>query len=287
MLIRFNVGNFLSFSENESGLSEEFSMISNKNIKNKKRHIFDNDEIQLLKFAALYGKDARSLKNLLKAMKFMKDTILNDLPADCKEMYCKTDESNKTKPSYFEMEIMINHKYYAYGFQMILNQRKFVSEWLVELNSDGSEKIIYERGFSDLDNKLLLPSVKEKVMKDVYQWIKEDFVIYPSNLNNKLDDLIMNEEKTYVASFDNCKDQNEIYTFVQEYLKFAEKRKIQLIVTTNATNLMDLKLLRRDEIWFISRRRTKNHSIYSLDEFDDRFDKNLEIAYLDGRFNVI
>ena len=108
---------------------------------------------------------------------------------------------------------------------MILNQRKFVSEWLVELNSDGSEKIIYERGFSDLDNKLLLPSVKEKVMKDVYQWIKEDFVIYPSNLNNKLDDLIMNEEKTYVASFDNCKDQNEIYTFVQEYLKFAEKRK--------------------------------------------------------------
>lgn len=32
-------------------------------------------------------------------------------------------------------------------------------------------------------------------MKDVYQWIKEDFVIYPSNLNNKLDDLIMNEEK--------------------------------------------------------------------------------------------
>lgn len=36
MLIRFNVGNFLSFSENESGLSEEFSMISNKNIKIRK-----------------------------------------------------------------------------------------------------------------------------------------------------------------------------------------------------------------------------------------------------------
>ena len=50
---------------------------------------------------------------------------------------------------------------------------------------------------------------------------------------------------------------------------------------------MDLKLLRRDEIWFISRTRTKNYSIYSLDEFDDRFDKNLEIAYLDGRFDVI
>ena len=48
MLIRFNVGNFLSFSENELGKSEEFSMITDKNIRNKKKHIYDNDEIQLL-----------------------------------------------------------------------------------------------------------------------------------------------------------------------------------------------------------------------------------------------
>ena len=286
MLIRFNLGNFLSFSATEFGLSEEISMIADTKIKNKKRHIFDNDEIQLLKFAALYGKDITDTKNLVKAMRFMKDTILNGFPSDCGEMYCKTNESNKTKPSYFELEIMIDDKYYAYGFQVILNQRKLVSEWLVELKSDGSEKIIYERGFCCLNNKLLLPSVKEKVMRSIYQWIKEDFVIYPSDLNNKPDDLIMNEEKTYVASFDNCKDQNEIYTFVQEYLKLAEKRKIQLIVTTNATNLMDLKLLRRDEIWFIYRKWTKNHSICSLDEFDDRFDKNLEAAYLEGRFDV-
>ena len=286
MLIRFNVGNFLSFSKNELGRSEEFSMIADMKVNNKKKHVYDNHEIQLLKFSAIYGKDETELKNLLKAMKFMKDAILNGLPADCEEMYCKTDESNKIKPSYFELEITINHKYYAYGFQIILNQRKLVSEWLVELKSDGSEKIIYERGFCGINNKLLLPSVKEKVMRSIYQWIKEDFVIYPSDLNNKPDDLIMNEEKTYVASFENCKDQNEIYTFVQEYLKLAEKRKIQLIVTTNATNLMDLKLLRRDEIWFIYRKWTKNHSICSLDEFDDRFDKNLEIAYLDGRYDV-
>lgn len=284
MLIRFNVENFLSFSENESGLSEEFSMISNKNMKNKKRHIFDNDEIQLLKFAALYGKDARSLKNLLKAMKFMKDTILNDLPADCKEMYCKTDESNKTKPSYFELEMMIHNKYYAYGFQVILSQAEFTSEWLVELKSDGSERIIYEKGFAHTENRLRLPSAKEEVMQNVYKWIKEDFIVYSSDLNQP-DNLILNEDKTYIASFENCKNRDEIYAFVQEYLKLAEKMKIQLIITTKATKLMDLKLLRRDEIWFISRRRTKNHSIYSLDEFDDRFDKNLEIAYLDGRFD--
>lgn len=283
MLIRFNLGNFLSFSATEFGLSEEFSMIADTKIKNKKRHIFDNDEIQLLKFAALYGKDITGTKNLVKAMRFMKDVILNGLPFDCQ----KVNRPDQTKPSYFELEMMIHNKYYAYGFQVILSQAQFTSEWLVELKSDGSERIIYEKGFANTENRLRLPSAKEEVMQNVYKWIKEDFVIYPSNLNNKLDDLIMNEEKTYVASFENCKDQNEAYAFVQEYLKLAEKRKIQLIVTTNVTKLMDLKLLRRDEIWFISRRRTKNHSIYSLDEFDDRFDKNLEIAYLDGRFDVI
>ena len=62
MLIRFNLGNFLSFSATEFGLSEEISMIADTKIKNKKRHIVDNDEIQLLKFAALYGKDITETK---------------------------------------------------------------------------------------------------------------------------------------------------------------------------------------------------------------------------------
>lgn len=257
-------------------------MIADTKIKNKKRHIFDNDEIQLLKFAALYGKDITDTKNLVKAMRFMKDVILNGLPSDCQKVNCP----DQTKPSYFELEMMIHNKYYAYGFQVILSQAEFTSEWLVELKSDGSERIIYEKGFDHTENRLRLPSAKEEVMQNVYKWIKEDFIVYSSDLNQP-DNLILNEDKTYIASFENCKDRDEIYAFVQEYLKLAEKMKIQLIITTKATKLMDLKLLRRDEIWFISRTRTKNYSIYSLDEFDDRFDKNLEIAYLDGRFDVI
>ena len=218
MLIRFNLGNFLSFSATEFGLSEEISMIADTKIKNKKRHIFDNDEIQLLKFAALYGKDITDTKNLVKAMRFMKDVILNGLPSDCQKVNCP----DQTKPSYFELEMMIHNKYYAYGFQVILSQAEFTSEWLVELKSDGSERIIYENGFAHTENRLRLPSAKEEVMQNVYKWIKEDFIVYSSDLNQP-DNLILNEDKTYIASFENCKDQNEIYAFVQEYLKLAEK----------------------------------------------------------------
>ena len=48
MLIRFNVKNFLSFSEREDGKSEEFSMIAGK-VRNKKAHVYDNEKIKLLK----------------------------------------------------------------------------------------------------------------------------------------------------------------------------------------------------------------------------------------------
>ena len=104
--------------------------------------------------------------------------------------------------------------------------------------------------------------------------------------NNKVEfkitkgDILVQSETNY------SNIETKVKETVQEYLKLAEKMKIQLIITTKATKLMDLKLLRRDEIWFISRTRTKNYSIYSLDEFDDRFDKNLEAAYLDGRYDV-
>ena len=50
MLIRFNVKNFLSFFENESGQSEEFSMIAGK-VRSKREHIYDNDKIKLLKLS--------------------------------------------------------------------------------------------------------------------------------------------------------------------------------------------------------------------------------------------
>ena len=60
-------------------------------------------------------------------------------------MYCKIDEANKEKASYFEVEIMLGEKYYAYGFEVILSQSKFVSEWLVELTSDNKERLIFSR----------------------------------------------------------------------------------------------------------------------------------------------
>lgn len=61
----------------------------------------------------------------------------------------------------------------------------------------------------------------------------------------------------------------------------------QFIVTTHESSLLDLKLLRRDEIWFVEKSNYGESKLYSLEEFKPRFDKELRKAYLQGRFGAI
>ena len=61
----------------------------------------------------------------------------------------------------------------------------------------------------------------------------------------------------------------------------------QLVFTTHDTNLLDLELLRRDEIWFVEKDRQGSSSLYSLAEFKTRPDLKIEKGYLNGRFGAI
>ena len=201
MLIRFNVKNFLSFFENESGQSEEFSMIAGK-VRSKREHIYDNDKIKLLKFAAVYGANASGKSNLVKALNFMKKTIVDGLPKGHTDMYCKTDRANKEKKSYFELEIMLDDKYYAYGFEVILSQSKFVSEWLVELKSDGSEKNIFtrdiENGETEFSSELKRDKKSYEKLKNYAEDIQEDSEVLLLSIMNK-------NKKTLYEKYNNLK----------------------------------------------------------------------------------
>jgi hypothetical protein len=61
----------------------------------------------------------------------------------------------------------------------------------------------------------------------------------------------------------------------------------QLIFTTHDTNLLDLDLLRRDEIWFIEKDEIGASRMYSLAEFNIRPDLKVGKGYLNGRFGAI
>ena len=85
-----------------------------------------------------------ALAHLLKPSKVANAKVfLSGLPDGHTEKYCKINSDNRKKASYFEMELLLNGKYYAYGFEVILSQSKFISEWLVELHADNTEKTLF------------------------------------------------------------------------------------------------------------------------------------------------
>lgn len=76
------------------------------------------------------------------------------------------------------------------------------------------------------------------------------------------------------------------YKFVERLLAHIQSRPIQVIVTTHESRLLDFELLRRDEIWFVEKREGES-SIYSLEEYNERIDRKIDKAYLEGRYGGV
>ncbi len=70
--------------------------------------------------------------------------------------------------------------------------------------------------------------------------------------------------------------------------KEINKANSQLIFTTHATNLLNLELLRRDQIWFTEKNSENGVSdLYPLDSFSVRKDENIQKGYINGRYGAI
>lgn len=61
----------------------------------------------------------------------------------------------------------------------------------------------------------------------------------------------------------------------------------QLILTTHETSILDLDLLRRDEIWFVEKGPDGSSTLRSLADYKIRKDLRVERGYLSGRFGAI
>ena len=77
------------------------------------------------------------------------------------------------------------------------------------------------------------------------------------------------------------------YNFLDYFLKTTKGFPNQLIVTTHESSLLNLELLRRDEIWFVEKDKQGSTELYSLEEFTPRHDKDIRRGYLQGRYGAI
>ena len=70
--------------------------------------------------------------------------------------------------------------------------------------------------------------------------------------------------------------------------KEINKANSQLIFTTHAMNLLNLELLRRDQIWFTEKNPENGETdLYPLDSFSVRKDENIQKGYINGRYGAI
>lgn len=80
---------------------------------------------------------------------------------------------------------------------------------------------------------------------------------------------------------------NLIYDLIDLFLTTSEGIKSQLIVASHESSLITQKLLRKDEIWFVTKNSKSESTLHSLEEYSVRFDKELRKDYLLGRFKAV
>lgn len=185
MLIRFTVENYLSFRRRA-----EFAMIAGRSSRLSK-HLVQSKDLNILKSGVIYGANASGKTNFCRAIEFSKMVVLRGIENvyHNNHHFRLAKDANK-QPTIFSYEIMVNGKYYNYGFAIQLNQNRILEEWLFETGK-AKEKKIFERvrnkqGHHSIELGLKVNTAAQR-RYDVY---KDDFknadsLLFLSEMNRK------------------------------------------------------------------------------------------------------
>ena len=174
-----------------------------------------------------------------------------------------------------------------------------VSETKLEKFRLSNEKVLY----SDFGAVQIM---KEDNSLKAYRWAmehrtheKERHVVFPFEMEsdgtmrylNLLPMLFSqsNEERVYVVDeLDRSLHPTLVEMLISKHLERARQGvRQQLIFTTHDVQLMEGTLLRRDEIWFVEKKRDGVSHVYPLSEFRYRKELNLRKGYMEGRFGAV
>ncbi|MBL8651386.1 MAG: AAA family ATPase [Sphingopyxis sp.] len=127
----------------------------------------------------------------------------------------------------------------------------------------------HEADYGDVDSDIIDESSGTRRLMDLFPMLyslrQRELVYVVDELDRKLHPLLA-------------------YRFLSSFL---EQGKGQLIFTTHTTYILDLDLLRRDEIWLMQKKDDGASEIYSLADFKVRPDLDVRKGYLQGRFGAV
>ncbi|MBN2736052.1 MAG: AAA family ATPase [Spirochaetales bacterium] len=207
MILEFSVENFKSIKDKATLSFEATSDTTNEDV-----HVVEIDNLRILKIGAIYGANASGKTNLLLALEFLRDFIINSsttLRPNEENFFIPFlfDNDGKNNPGIFRLSFFIEQIKYEYELhldsQIVLNEKLYYSP-------KGQRKRIYERTFDRninqytylwgstirIDEKLVeksrknipfLSSIVQLVdhseLKRVYDWFEGSIMpmIHPGN----------------------------------------------------------------------------------------------------------
>lgn len=256
MLIEFNIENYLSFKDMTT-----LSMVAAKSFKeHSETHTIETGgNFKLLKSAVIYGNNASGKSNLLEAMGFMKQMVLNSFrdalmenserkfPLEKFALNTKTEQD----PSFFEITFIQKNTKYRYGFE--IDYDKIIAEWLFHTTSKevylfkrDQQKIevnksAFKEGIGkeeDVKENVLFLSLLATLGKETSTTIVEWFKKF--NFVNGIHDRL---HKRY--TIDKLKSDKNFFNWVLHFVKYLEIA--NLSTTEEDVNEVDLEKLRESE----------------------------------------
>lgn len=206
MLIDFKVSNFRSFDD-----AQTFSMRAGK-VRSFSDRIYNEKKTKLLKFMAIYGANASGKSNLVDALEFSQSIIIDGLPTNSANNFCRLSDRNRNTASTFEFTIELQGRQYQYGFEILLSDSSFVSEWLYELMYADKHKVIFYRNISKGN------FIVDRYFKD--SAINERLKIYAEDIKSDSSALflsLMNQNKDSLYS---SNGELKIYKAVYNWFKY-------------------------------------------------------------------
>lgn len=154
----------------------------------------------------------------------------------------------------------------------------FVSKYFTISVTKDNDKYVVKKVVTSraVDNKEVLFEIKEE--SDGTQRLF-DFI--------PMIDKLLKYDCTYIVDeFDRSLHPFLLQKLVRKIM--SSKTKGQIVFTTHEASLLDCKIFRADEIWFVEKDKEKQSTqLYTLSEFKPRYDLDIEKGYLNGRFGAI
>jgi AAA15 family ATPase/GTPase len=146
--------------------------------KTHKHHVYNAGKVDVLKSAVIYGANGSGKSNLMKAIRFVQETVRDGgitQPVDDKKF--KLNKNNSKKPISFEIEFSLNNKIYSYGIS--LNHFEITEEWLYESGITVEDKLIFERKLTEngkISIKMADKYIKTQKEKTLIELIEENIL---------------------------------------------------------------------------------------------------------------